>query len=59
MLAFNSSNAPTTANIEIDAKTGKLTALHGACAMKPTAPGSLALSLAPFDYMICAGAAAP
>jgi glycosidase len=53
LIAFNTSTAPLTANVLVDDKSAAFTALHGACDTKATAPGSLKVSLAPLDFIIC------
>jgi glycosidase len=54
VIAFNTSTAPITINLAIDARTRGITALHGACPAAVAAPGSLALALPALDYAICA-----
>jgi len=53
LIAFNTSTAPLTANVLVDDESTAFTALHGACEAKATAPGSLKVSLAPLDFIIC------
>jgi glycosidase len=53
LIAFNTSTAPLTANVLVDDKSTAFTALHGACEPKAAAPGSLKVSLAPLDFIIC------
>jgi glycosidase len=53
LIAFNTSTAPLTANVLVDDKSTAFTALHGACEAKAAAPGSLKVSLAPLDFIIC------
>lgn len=52
LLAFNTGQTPISAQVAIDPATKSLRALHGQCAA-PAAPGSVSLSLAPLDYIIC------
>lgn len=54
VIAFNTSTAPLTAQVEIDTASRGFTGLHGNCAAEPSAPGSLRVSLAPLDYIVCA-----
>ncbi len=56
VLIFNTANAPLTANVEIGGSTRRFTSLFGNCPSAPRVPGSLAISLPPLDFMICAGA---
>jgi streptogramin lyase len=59
VIAINTSNAPLTAQVEVDSGSLHFTALHGSCAAAPSAPGSYAVSLAPLDYVVCAAGAGP
>jgi glycosidase len=56
VLVFNTANAPLTANVEIDPATKSLTSIIGQCPATPRVSGSIAVSLPPLDFMICAGA---
>jgi neopullulanase len=56
VLIFNTANAPLTANVEIGGSARRFTSLFGNCPSAPRVPGSLAISLPPLDFMICAGA---
>jgi neopullulanase len=56
VLIFNTANAPLTANVEIGGSARRVTSLFGNCPSAPRVPGSLAISLPPLDFMICAGA---
>jgi glycosidase len=53
LIAFNTSAAPLNANVLVDDTSTAFTALHGACEAKAAAPGSLKVSLAPLDFIIC------
>ncbi len=53
LMVFNTSNAPLTANVELDVKSTTLTSLHGQCPSAPRAPGTAAFSIQPLDYVIC------
>ncbi|MBA3881102.1 MAG: hypothetical protein C0500_15480 [Sphingobium sp.] len=53
LVVFNTDTKPLSANVAIDPATSRLTGLRGACPAAPTAPGSVAVSLAPLDFMIC------
>jgi glycosidase len=53
LIAFNTSTAPITANVLVDDASTTFSALHGVCEAKATAPGSLKVSLAPLDFIIC------
>ena len=50
---FNTSTQPLTAHVEVDPRHTGFDALSGDCPTAPKAPGQLAVSLAPLDYMIC------
>ncbi len=51
---FNTSAAPVTGNAIIERGSAAFTALAGPCPAGPRVPGSLAVSLPAFGYMICA-----
>jgi neopullulanase len=53
LMVFNTSNAPLTINVELDAKSTSLSAIQGKCPTAVRAPGSAAFELAPLDYAIC------
>jgi glycosidase len=53
LIAFNTSTSPLTANVLVDDASTAFIALHGACEAKAAAPGSLKVSLAPLDFIIC------
>lgn len=53
LAVFNTSTQPLTAHVEVDPRHTNFTALRGTCPVAPKAPGQLAISLAPLDYMIC------
>jgi len=59
LIAFNTAARPVTAQVEVEAGSPGFVPLHGACERRPTAPGSLRLSLAPLDFAICAADTAP
>lgn len=50
---FNTSTMPLQAHVEVDPRTTRFGALKGQCPTMPKAPGQLAITLAPLDYMIC------
>ena len=56
IVAFNTSNAPLTARVQIETSTRAFSALHGDCP-KPDAPGTVLLSLPPLGYVACVEAA--
>lgn len=53
LTVINTSNAPLSANVEINPKSTVFESLYGKCPTKPRAPGSVAVDLLPLDYMIC------
>jgi glycosidase len=59
LIAFNTSAAPLTMQVEIDSASLRFDVLHGKCAAAPTAPGSYPITLAPLDYVVCAASASP
>lgn len=55
LIAFNTSTAPIRAQVEVDARSDQFTTLAGAeCAASASAPGSIAVSLPPLSYSVCA-----
>ncbi len=53
LIAFNTSDAPVSAQVEVDATSLVWRALQGSCAPAASAPGSYTVRLAPFQYMVC------
>ena len=53
LIAFNTSTQPLTANIEVEATSSRFTALSGACAAVPSAPGSVKITLPALGFAIC------
>ena len=51
---FNTSAAPVSGNVIIDRASSHFTALTGPCPATHRVPGSLAVALPAFGYMICA-----
>ena len=54
LVAFNTSTTPLEANVEVDMPSSHFTSLRGACAPTASAPGSVRVTLAPLDYIVCA-----
>jgi glycosidase len=52
-ILFNTSATPLTANAEVSQTSNRFTSLYGTCPATARAPGSIAVTLAPFDFMIC------
>jgi neopullulanase len=55
LVAFNTSDRPLAAAVEVDALTRTFIALTGACPSTVSAPGSVRLELPPFAYLACEG----
>lgn len=53
LIAFNTSTAPLSTNVLVDDTSTNFVSLHGQCEAKAAAPGSLKVSLAPLDFVIC------
>jgi neopullulanase len=53
LIVFNTSNAPLSANVELDPRTKGLTSLTGDCPAAIAVPGSAAFHLPPLGYAIC------
>ncbi len=56
VLIFNTANTPLSANVEVGTSLRGFASIYGSCPAAPRMPGSLAVSLPPLDFMICAGA---
>ncbi|MES1971829.1 MAG: alpha-amylase family glycosyl hydrolase [Pseudomonadota bacterium] len=54
LLAFNTSTAPVAAQVQVETGSVRFAALAGQCAPAASAPGSVAVTLAPLSYAICA-----
>ena len=54
LIAFNTSILPITRNVEVDTNSMSFQSLHGACGAKASAPGSYSVTIAPFDFIVCA-----
>ncbi|MGE0030466.1 MAG: alpha-amylase family glycosyl hydrolase [Steroidobacteraceae bacterium] len=59
LIAFNTATSPVAGQVEVEVNTQGFVSLHGSCERRPTAPGSLRVSLAPLDFVICAAEPAP
>ncbi len=53
LILFNTSVAPLSANVEVGQRSAQFKSLFGACPAAVRLPGSLAVTLAPLDFMIC------
>ena len=56
LIAFNTSTAALSAQVEVDANSVRFASLHGRCAAQAAAPGSYRVEIAPLDYLVCASA---
>jgi glycosidase len=54
LLAFNTSTTAIETNVEIEVGSLNFKSLHGNCAPTAWAPGSVRVTIAPLDYVICA-----
>ncbi len=59
VVAFNTSMSTVAGQVEVEVASRDFAALRGSCERKPSAPGSLHISLAPLDFAICAAETAP
>jgi glycosidase len=57
LVAFNTSTAALVAQVEVETSTKSFESLHGPCAEKPGAPGSVQVKLLPLSYVACVGTA--
>ena len=53
LVVYNTSAAPITANIEVDAASATWSTVRGACPASVSAPGSLRVTVPALDYLIC------
>ena len=53
LVVFNTSDKPLSANVSVHVDSVNWTTVRGTCAPTASAPGSVRISLAPFEYMIC------
>ena len=53
LVIANTSNASLSVNVEIDPRAAILSSMRGMCPTVPSAPGTVAISLPPLDYMVC------
>ena len=54
LIAFNTSTASVGVPVQVSAASLHFKALHGNCAANAAAPGSVAVTIAPLDYVVCA-----
>jgi glycosidase len=54
LIAFNTSTAAITRNVEVSIDSVNFRSLHGGCAAKANAPGSYSVTIAPLDFVVCA-----
>ena len=57
LLAFNTSAAPITQAVQVEAASVRFAALAGPCVARATARGSVSVSLPAFGYAVCAAEA--
>jgi|CXWL01.1.fsa_nt_gi glycosidase len=56
VIAFNTSNAALSANVEVASDSSNFNSLLGVCPTTARAPGTIAVSLPALDFMICEAA---
>ncbi|WP_342251078.1 alpha-amylase family glycosyl hydrolase [Sphingomonas sp. OTU376] len=54
VLAFNTSTAAITRQVEVETRSARFHPLAGSCATTASAPGSLSITLPPLGYAVCA-----
>lgn len=54
LVAFNTSTAPLSRLVDVEARSTRLEALAGNCPAKIVTPGKYRVELAPLDYAVCA-----
>ena len=57
LIAFNTSTAAVSAQVTINATSGRFASLAGSCEPTASAPGSYHVSIPPLDYIVCASGA--
>jgi hypothetical protein len=57
LIAFNSAPEPWRGNVEVEVASERFEPLAGQCSETASAPGSLALSIPAFGYVVCAARA--
>lgn len=57
LIAFNTSTAAVSAQVTINATSGRFSSLLGSCEPTASAPGSYRVSVPPLDYIVCASGA--
>ena len=57
LIAFNTSTAAVSAQVTINATSGRFSSLVGLCEPTASAPGSYRVSVPPLDYIVCASGA--
>jgi len=53
LIVYNTSTAPITANIEVDAASADWSSSRGVCPTSATAPASIRVTVPALDYLIC------
>lgn len=53
LVVFNTGTTPIQAQVAIEQTSRRWRALHGVCAARASAPGSLTVRVAPLDYIVC------
>jgi len=56
LVAFNTGPTPIAANVLVDTASMNWQALHGRCAPRSSAPGSVRVEIAPFEHIVCKAA---
>ena len=56
LIAFNTSTAAVSAQVTINAASGRFSSLVGSCEPTASAPGSYHVRVPPLDYIVCASA---
>jgi glycosidase len=59
LIAFNTSTAPVSAPVTVNATSGRFSSLVGSCEPTASAPGSYQVTVPPLDYIVCASEAGP
>ena len=54
LMAFNTSTASITRNVEVSTSSVNFQSLYGVCGAKAAAPGRYSVTIAPLDFIVCA-----
>ena len=56
LVALNTGDTPVSAQVLVESASERWQSVHGRCAARATAPGSVRVEVAPLDYVVCLAA---